>query len=164
MPTDPADDEQGIKPPSRTPSPRPPVDDDLDDDELHIDAATGNRSMAIWSHWGGLMTWILIPLVFYLVEKDKRSFTAWHAREALTYQMNSLLHFLLATPLVCLMFIDWWLILVWVGVAFLFMVLELVLVTLASLAAWHGQRYRYPLMIPFIPAPSDESNPYVDRE
>src|SRR5580765_2379794 len=80
-----------------------PASDDLDDDDdiertLPIRQADENRTMAIWSHWGGLMGWIIVPLVFYAIEKDKRSLVAWHAREELNFQISILIYYLLTIP------------------------------------------------------------------
>jgi uncharacterized Tic20 family protein len=159
-------DDAGIKPPREN---RPAIShDDVADadefDDVRIDRPPENRSMAVWSHWGGFMTWILVPLIFYLIEKDKRSLLAWHAREALNFQISILIYYFLTVPLACLTFMDLWWILVFLALSVVLMLFELVVIIVASLAASRGQRYRCPLTIPFVPKPSEESNPYDDGE
>jgi uncharacterized Tic20 family protein len=165
----------GIQP---SPDDPPPVardhaideDDDLDD--LRIDHPRGSTSMAVWCHWGGYLTWIVLPLIFYMQEKDKRSLLAWHAREALNFQIMILIYFvivaILPMPLMCLVMIDPLFVLLAtflsIGSVTLMAIYELVVVILAGIAASRGQRYRYPLTFSFIPMPTDEANPFDDRE
>ncbi len=161
-------DDAGIKPLSET---RPAMshDDLLDADEfddVRIDRPPENRSMAVWSHWGGFLAWIVVPMIFYLIEKDKRSLVAWHAREALNFQISITIYYLLPVPLACLMFIDPLYLLLYLAISMAIALFELVVIILASLAASRGQRYRCPLTIPFVPRPRDprEANDYDDRE
>jgi uncharacterized protein len=159
-------DNAGIKPPREN---RPAMShDDVPDadefDDVRIDRPPENRSMAVWSHWGGFMTWILVPMIFYLMEKDKRSLVAWHAREALNFQISITIYYLLPVPLACLMFIDPLFVLLYFAISVALALFELVVIILASLAASRGQRYRCPLTIPFVPKPSEEPNPYDDGE
>ena len=173
------DEQHGIqKPDDGKIQPPPPVvrarvlddDDDLDDVPLHREPE--NRPLAVWSHWGGYLTWIVVPLIFYLQEKDKHSLVAWHAREALNFQITILLYFfavvLLPAPLFFLAMVEPWLALVAPTVFFVLLIVvgayELTVVIFAALAASRGQRYRYPLTIPFVPKPSEEPSPFDDRE
>src|SRR6516164_9195354 len=82
------------------------VSDDFDEVRIHREPE--NRSMAVWSHWGGFFAWIVVPMIFYLLEKDKRTFVAWHAREALNFQISITIYYALAAPIICLFFIDPW--------------------------------------------------------
>jgi uncharacterized Tic20 family protein len=159
-------DDAGIKPPREN---RPAVSyDDVPDvdefDDVRIDRPPQNRAMAVWSHWGGFFAWIVVPMIFYLLEKDKRSFVAWHAREALNFQISITIYYTLAVPIMCLFFIDAWFLLAGFLLVALLGLFELVAIILASLAAGRGQRYRYPLTIPFVSRVSMEQNPYDDRE
>ena len=161
-------DDAGIKPPREN---RPPMShDDVPDadefDDVRIDRPQENRSIAVWSHWGGLFAWIVVPMIFYLIEKDKRSLVAWHAREALNFQISMTIYYLLPVPLVCLVGIDLLFVLLYLAISVALALFELVVIILASLAASRGQRYRCPLTIPFVPRPSDprEPNDYYDRE
>ena len=159
-------DDAEIKPPREN---RPAIshDDEPDVDEFNdvqIDRPPENRAMAVWGHWGGFFTWIVVPMIFYLLEKDKRSLVAWHAREALNFQISITIYYALATPIMCLFFIDPWFLVTGFLLVVLLGIFELVAVILASLAAGRGKRYRYPLTIPFVSRVSIEQNPYDDRE
>jgi uncharacterized Tic20 family protein len=161
-------DDAGIRPP-RENRPAMSHDDvpDVDDfDDVRIDRPPENRAMAVWSHWGGLLAWVVVPMIFYLMEKDKRSLVAWHAREALNFQITMTIYYLLPVPLACLMFIDLLYVLLYFAISMALVLFELVVIILASLAASRGQRYRCPLTIPFVPRPSDprEANHDDDRE
>jgi uncharacterized Tic20 family protein len=161
-------DDAGIKPP-REHRPAMSHNDDSDADEfddVRIDRPPENRSMAVWSHWAGFLAWIVVPMIFYLMEKDKRSLVAWHAREALNFQISITIYYLLPVPLACLLFIDPLYLLLYLAILMATALFELVVIILASLAASRGQRYRCPLTIPFVPRPSDprDANDYYDRE
>jgi hypothetical protein len=57
--------------------------DDFDDDDLRIDRRHVDYASAQIAHWGGFLTCSLLPLILYATQTNKRSFAAWHAREAL---------------------------------------------------------------------------------
>jgi uncharacterized Tic20 family protein len=161
-------DDAGIKPPREN---RPAMShDDVPDadefDDVRIGRPQENRAMAVWSHWGGLLAWVVVPMIFYLMEKDKRSLVAWHAREALNFQISMTIYYLLPVPMACLMFIDLLYVFLYFAITMVLAMFELVVIILASLAASRGQRYRCPLTIPFVPRPRDprEANDYDDRE
>jgi uncharacterized Tic20 family protein len=173
------DKQHGIqKPDDGKFQPPPPVgrervlDDDDDLAEAPMVREPENRPLAVWSHWGGYLTWIVVPLIFYLQEKNKHSLVAWHAREAINFQITILLYFglvfLVPAPLFFLAMVEPWLALVAPTVFFVFLTAlgayELTVVIFAALAASRGQRYRYPWTIPFVPRPSEEPSPYDDRE
>src|SRR5229473_2267823 len=100
-------------------------------DDVRIDRPQENRSMAVWSHWGGLFAWIVVPMIFYLIEKDKRSLVAWHAREALNFQITMTIYYLLPVPLACLVGIDLVFLLLYLAISAALALFELVVIILA---------------------------------
>jgi len=116
-----------------------------------------DRLFGIFSHLSGYITWVVVPLIFLLIQKDRRSFGAWHAREAINFNISMMLYILLPTPLICLAFIDHWLILVaiglYVGIMLLLGTFQLIVVIAAAVQAYRGVRWRCPLTIRFVPHP-----------
>ncbi len=161
-------------PPPRSdplPAVRHEAADDFDPDIASVTAAPADdRIVAILVHWGGFLTWILTPLILYVMQTDRRSLAAWHAREAFNFQASLTLYFALPWMLVCLVFIDVSYLPLAIGLPVLFMFLvtlyEVIIVVWASIAGGMGQRFRIPLNIPFIRRPPEFSNTdaYVDRE
>ncbi len=82
---------------------------------------------------------VLVPLVLWLLRRDRSAFVDDHGREALNFQISITLYAIVATALMWVL-IGFLLIVVVVGVQLVFMVL-------ASVAASHGERYRYPLTL-----------------
>jgi uncharacterized protein len=151
---------KGVPPRSE---PLPLASTDNDDDFIpNISSTLGvtleDRLFAIFSHLGGYFTWILVPLIFLLIQKDRRSFGAWHAREAINFNLTLLIYVFLPTPLLCLVFIDHELILVGVGLYFATMlvgaVFQLIVVIAAAIQAYRGVRWRCPLTVRFVPHPA----------
>ena len=140
--------------------------DDEPIDERRIDRPADDHGTAQLAHWGGFLTGFLLPLILYATQADKRSFAAWHARQALNFQLSLMIYYAIACAPMCLFFLHWALLLV--GLALLIAVAagETVLIILASLAVSRGERYRYPLTIAFLPSPMNprENTDYVDRE
>jgi uncharacterized Tic20 family protein len=72
--------------------------------------SAGERAGAALAHWGGYITWIIVPLGMYLVIRftlrNRNSLVAWHARIAFDFQMSIIIYLALALPLFGLMFID----------------------------------------------------------
>jgi uncharacterized Tic20 family protein len=86
-------------------SARPDGDSDPDLRFL-VHVSTEDRLFGIFSHLGGYIVWIFAPLILLLVQKDRRSFGAWHAREAINFNLCLMLYVFLPTPLFLLGFID----------------------------------------------------------
>ncbi len=137
-------------------------EDDLPD--LRIDRPHDDHGTAQIAHWGGFLTGVLLPLILYVVQQDKKSFAAWHARESLNFQISLMLYYGLGCVPFCLFFIDESFIFVGLGIMVLLAIFELACVVLASLAVSRGERYRYPLTISFVPRPSADRNHYDHRE
>ncbi len=102
-----------------------------------------DKTLAMLTHLGGILFWIIVPLIVWLLHKDKpeRGFVTDQAREALNFQISiSVLWFIAYV----LMFISFGLLfflpmLVWV--------LNAVFCVIGGLAAQKGQAYRYPFAI-----------------
>jgi uncharacterized protein len=135
-------------------------------ERIRIDAERADRPTAALVHWGGFITWILVPAILLATQTNRRSLLAWHAREALNFQITTAIYALLAVLAALLALIDGWLILISVGLFGLGMLFELVVVILASIAAWHGERYRCPLTIRLVSPPQEfhDSDDHDDRE
>lgn len=107
---------------------------------------TWERNWAVCCHLGGFAGLVLpglghvvVPLVLWLVRRDRSAFVEHHGREALNFQLSITLYAIVATALMWVL-IGFLLILAVLGVQFVFMVL-------ASIAASQGERYRYPLTL-----------------
>ena len=133
-------------------------DDEPADRSLKHDS--DDSIVGIIAHWGGGLTWFVAPLIMYVIQKDKRSLAAWHAREAMNFQLTSVIYYLLPTPLFCLVFLaiaeDSPLLFVLavflpVGLMVFIAIYELVIIIWASIAAYRGRYFRIPLIISFVP-------------
>jgi len=118
-------------------------------------AAPGTSSMDVYGwaaacHLLGLldMTFsfmligILAPLVLWLARKDTDSEVAHAGKEALNFQLNLLFWWIVSAVLaVCL-----------IGIPLLIVlpIIEIVLVTLATIETLNGKRYRYPWILRII--------------
>lgn len=107
---------------------------------------TWERNWAVFCHLGGLaglvvpgVGQVLAPLVLWLLRRDRSAFVDHHGREALNFQISMTLYAVVAAALVWLL-IGFVLILAVLVVQFVFMVI-------ASVAASHGELYRYPLTL-----------------
>lgn len=85
---------------------------------------------------------IIGPLVIWQVKKDKSSYVAEHAKEALNFQISITLYVIVSVILsfFCIGF-------VLLAAIVLF---EVVMIVIAAVKANSGERYRYPLTIRFI--------------
>jgi uncharacterized protein len=140
--------------------------DDHDPRRSRVDADRADRPGAVLAHWGGFLTWILVPGIMLAVQTNRRSLIAWHAREALNFQITQSIFAFLVLPLALLALIDLWLILISAGLIVVAMTFELLVVILASIAAWNGERYRCPLTIRFVTPPQEfhDSDDHDDRQ
>ncbi len=85
---------------------------------------------------------IIGPLICWLAKKDESAWVYENGRKSLNFQISMLLYMILALPL-CL-------IIVGIPILITLAVLELVCVIIASVRAARGERYSYPISIPFI--------------
>lgn len=149
---------------SPTRPPAPTVREALPEDDDHpwCDLpSSDDRTMAVFCHVGGFFTSIVLPLILWLSNKDKSPFVANHGKEALNLQICQIVLGVVEMVAAFVVFVVrlaggmstsavWgWLIAGAVVVA-LSILYELVLVPLASLAAWKGRSFRYPCIIRFV--------------
>ncbi|WP_228545978.1 DUF4870 domain-containing protein [Microcella flavibacter] len=96
---------------------------------------------SILTHVGGIVVFLIVPLVAYLVLRERGPFVRHHTGQALNFQLTMLIVYVVG-------FIT-----SWIGVGFLLIlaagILSLVFGIIAAIAASRGEFYRYPLAIPF---------------
>lgn len=85
---------------------------------------------------------ILGPLIVWLIKKDQYAFVNDQGKESLNFQISMLIYMSVS---VLLFFV-----LIGFVMLFILIVMEFVLVIVASVAANEGKPYRYPLTIRFI--------------
>ena len=106
-------------------------------------ASSDDRTLALLTHLSGIVLGFIVPLIVWLVNKDRsdKPFLVDQAKEALNFNITLLIIYVglfiltvvtlgLASPLTFL---------VWVG--------SIVLFVLAGLKANAGERYRYPFAL-----------------
>ncbi len=99
----------------------------------------------LWStltHIGGILFYFVVPLVTYLVFKDRGPFVREHTRQALNFQLTLLIAYI-AGAILTLAFIGF---LIWAAAG----ILSLVFSIIAAIAANKGEMYKYPIAIQFI--------------
>lgn len=97
--------------------------------------------MALLAHLLGLFTWIIGPLIVWLIKKDQSSFVDHHGRESVNFQLTCTLAYIIAGLATCLTLgLAYPLAAaIWLG--------EVVLIIMACVAANNGEPYRYPLCL-----------------
>jgi uncharacterized Tic20 family protein len=97
---------------------------------------------SILTHVGGILFGFLVPLVTYLVFKDRGPFVRTHTATALNFQLTLIIAYVASCILFLLLIGVFTLIAVWIC--------SIVFGILAAIAANNGQYYRYPLSITFV--------------
>jgi uncharacterized Tic20 family protein len=100
------------------------------------------RLWATLTHIGGVFSSIIVPLVAYLVLRDRGEFVRQHARAALNFHITAAIAGVVASILTVVL----------IGFVLLPVIAVLVVVfaVMAAIAANQGQFYRYPLTIEFV--------------
>jgi uncharacterized Tic20 family protein len=100
------------------------------------------RLWATLTHIGGVFSSIVLPLVAYLVLRDRGEFVRQHARAALNFHITAAIAGVVASILTVVL----------IGFVLLPVIAVLVVVfaVMAAIAANQGQFYRYPLTIEFV--------------
>ena len=100
------------------------------------------RMWSVFAHLGPILLSFLVPVVIYLVYKDRDPFIRRHAAQAMNFQITALIAYLVSFPLM------------FVGIGFVTFavtwVCALVFTILAAVAANEGREYTYPVAIPMI--------------
>ncbi len=109
-------------------------------------APQDQRTLALVAHLLGILTWVVGPLIIWLISKDdvNKAFATDQAKEALNFQITLTIAYAIAFVLVIvtlglLFFVPT---LVWIG--------NIVFCILAGLKANNGEAYRYPFAIRLI--------------
>ncbi|RUQ04759.1 DUF4870 domain-containing protein [Curtobacterium sp. HSID17257] len=100
------------------------------------------RLWATLTHVGGIFFSLVVPIIAYLVLRDRGQFIKEHTRQALNFHITAAIAYVVAW-LLCLVVIGFVLLPI-IGV------LVIVFAILAAVAANRGDLYRYPLTIEFI--------------
>ncbi|PZE61249.1 DUF4870 domain-containing protein [Curtobacterium sp. MCPF17_047] len=100
------------------------------------------RLWATLTHVGGIFSNVLVPVIAYLVLRDRGNFVREHTRAALNFHITMAIAYFAGILTSVL------------GIGFLVItatgIVSIVFGILAALAANQGQFYRYPLTIEFI--------------
>ena len=85
---------------------------------------------------------IIAPLVIWLVKKDESDYVNYHGIQALNFQISILIYAIVSALLVF----------IFIGVLMLIVVVvfNIVMIIIAAIKANQGEKYKYPLSIPFI--------------
>jgi uncharacterized protein len=100
------------------------------------------RMWAIFAHLGGTFLSFLVPLVIYLVFKDRDPFVRRHSSQALNFHITWFIFYVVAGILAIVLIGLVLLPLLWVA--------ALVFTIQAAIAANAGRDYQYPLAIAFV--------------
>lgn len=103
-----------------------------------------DRTMALLTHLSGILFGFLVPLVIWLINKDKpdKAFLTDQAKEALNFQLTALIAFLICLVLSFVLIGMVLFPLVWLAVV--------VFSILAGVKANEGVAYRYPVTLRLI--------------
>lgn len=110
-------------------------------------AASGtadDRTFAMLTHLSCIIFWLIVPLVMWLINKDKpeRAFLTDQAREALNFQITLTIGYIIGSVLT--------IILIGPLISFAVWVLCVVFSIIAALKAKDGVAYRYPFALRLI--------------
>lgn len=100
------------------------------------------KTMSLLSHILCLVGGFLAPLIIWLLKKDQSAYIAEHALESLNFQI-SIMIYTAAAGVLCFVIIGFILLPI-IGI------FALVVVILATIKAYEGKMYRYPLTIRLI--------------
>lgn len=100
------------------------------------------KTVAVLTHVGGILAGWLVPLITYLIFKDRSAFARQHTATALNFQLTVLIGYMISGVLMFLI----------IGFFTIFAVaiLAVIFPIIAAVTASNGQPYRYPLTIPFV--------------
>ncbi|MFT4196845.1 MAG: DUF4870 domain-containing protein [Pseudoxanthomonas sp.] len=106
-----------------------------------VDAPQEDRIPALITHLSGIVTWFIVPLIIWLINKDNPA-KAWltdQSKEALNFQITVAIGYLVSAVLTVIL----------IGglLAFIVWIVNLVFCILAGLAANKGEAYRYPFAL-----------------
>jgi uncharacterized protein len=100
------------------------------------------RMWSIFAHLGGTFLSFFVPLVIYLVFKDRDPFVRRHSAQALNFHITLFIVYVVSVPLI--------LIIVGIFTIIAAAICAVVFTVIAALAANDGREYTYPLAIRFV--------------
>lgn len=100
-----------------------------------------DRTMATVLHVLGLFTGFIGPLILWLVKKDESLFVDAHGKTALNFHLSMFIYWMVAV--ITIFFLIGFLLLP------VLLLLNIIFPIMAAVAANRGERYTYPLSIPF---------------
>ena len=107
-----------------------------------LKASQDDRNLAVLCHVLGFFTWIIGPVVIWILMKDKSPFIDFHGKQAINFQITLTIAAAVSAVLVC----------VYIGLLLMLavIVVEIVYIVIASLKAQQGELYVIPVSIPFL--------------
>jgi uncharacterized Tic20 family protein len=97
---------------------------------------------SLFAHLGGTFLSFLVPLVIYLVYKDRDPFIRGHSAQALNFHITIFIVYIVSIPLLL------------IGIGFLTLlaaaICAVVFSIIAAVAAHEGREYTYPLTLKMI--------------
>ena len=105
-------------------------------------APADEKLWSILAHVGGIFFYWIVPLIAYLVLKDRGPFVRWHTRQALNFHITLVIGYAAGFVLS----------LVFVGIFVLIAaaILQVLFGIIAAVAANRGEFYKIPLAIEFV--------------
>ena len=100
------------------------------------------RMWSIFAHLGGTFLSFFVPLVIYVVFKDRDPFVRRHSAQALNFHITLFIVYVVSVPLI--------LIIVGIFTIIAAAISAVVFTVIAALAANDGREYTYPLAIRFV--------------
>jgi len=85
---------------------------------------------------------IIGPLIFWLTKKDESAWVDENGKASLNFQLSMLLYIVLTIPLLFIL----------IGIPIMVMLgtLKIICIIIASVKTGKGEKFKYPLVIPFI--------------
>lgn len=100
-----------------------------------------SKLFAALAHGLAILVPFLPALVIWLIKKDQDAFIAEHAREAMNFQLTAIIAYIVSLILI--------IVLIGIVLMVVVAVVALVFTIIALIKAAQGQRYHYPVAIPF---------------
>lgn len=116
-------------------------------EEIHV-YSESERNWAMLCHLSAFAGFffpfggIIGPLICWLSKKDESLWINNNGRASLNFQLSMLLYIVLAIPLVFIV--------IGIPIIVFLGILKIICVIIASIKAAKGERYKYPISIPFI--------------
>jgi uncharacterized Tic20 family protein len=103
------------------------------------------RLFAMLCHLGGFATYfipfgnIIVPLIIWLIKRETSSYVDDHGKAALNFQISMTIYVIIAGFL-CILLIG-------IPILFILIILDIVLIIKASVDAYNGRFFKYPLSL-----------------